>query len=94
MWSMCLLFLKKIVVENDGSMHICSIVLIRNLMLTIQKVLAIQSTCFLHILGYYIEIDINVNVMDVLKILFDVYSDSDIQNKVQTWKHFISSDTL
>lgn len=94
MWSMCLLFLKKIVVENDGNMHICSIVLIRNLMLTIQKVLAIQSTCFLHILGYYIEIDINVNVMDVFKILFDVYSDSDIQNKVQTWKHFISSDTL
>lgn len=75
-------------------MHICSIVLIRNLMLTIQKVLAIQSTCFLHILGNYIEIDINVNVMDVLKILFDVYSDSDLQNKVQTWKHFISSDTL
>lgn len=94
MWSMCLLFLKKIVVENDGNMHICSIVLIRNLMLTIQKVLAIQSTCFLHILGYYIEIDINVNVMDVLKIIFDVYSDSDLQNKVQTWKHFISSDTL
>lgn len=43
------LVLKKIVLENDGNMHICSIVLIKILMLTIRKVLAIQSTCFLHI---------------------------------------------
>lgn len=43
------LVFKKIVVENDGNMHICSIVLLRTLMLTLQKELTIQLTCFLHI---------------------------------------------
>lgn len=43
------LVFKKIVVKNDGNMHICSIVLLRTLMLTLQKELTIQLTCFLHI---------------------------------------------
>lgn len=38
------LVFKKIVVENDGNMHICSIVLLRTLMLTLQKELTIQLT--------------------------------------------------